>query len=157
MKKNSNDSFYIAVALFACVLGWYFGFYKPQKENQRKNETCEIIAITAFANAFGKLEDIYKSCRSKQLQKIYAETKRKEGIEGASIEDHQKVDALCECAVRGLLKGIVEEWVGKCRADNGQWLQDSQELKKRFIREPKIKDALIESSYETCAMMYRRK
>lgn len=151
MKKKIIIAIIAAVvALAAGTSGWYFGIYKPQKESQRKNETCETIAVTAFINAFGKLDDIYQSCRGHQLRKLYAENKRKEGLDGATLEDHKKVEVLCDCAVKNLLKSIAGEWVGKCREDNMQWIQDSLQIKNRSAKEPGLTDILIEPMYEIC-------
>lgn len=157
MKKKNIIIVTVSLALAGGATGWYFGLYKPKKENQRKTEICENIAVPAFINAFGKLDDVYQSCRSSQLQKLYAENKRRDGLDGATMEDHQKVEAICECAVKSMLKSIAGKWVEECRGDNRQWIQEPLQLKNRFSKEPEIKDVLIESSYETCEMIYNRR
>lgn len=138
----------VALATGASV--WYFGFYKPE---QQEKETCDILAVSAFKNAFGNLDDIYALCRSEQLQKLYTKNKKINGLDGATLEEHQEVENLCECATENLAMSIIGEWSNKCRSGNTQWIQDSQEIKHWFDKEPGTKYLLfIESNYDICEM-----
>lgn len=139
----------IIIAIFMCCggIGWYFGYHKPYKN---KIDTCENLAIGGFINAVGDLDSIYEICKQDKLQKLYDEMKRKEGIDGASLEEHKKVYSLCDCAVRDLSKTIITGWVDKCVAGNEQWIDEAMNAKKRFITEPEAFRMLLELSYEMC-------
>lgn len=150
MKKNNKiiiSLILVGLVFLGCFGGWYFGYHKPHKD---KIETCENLAVGGFMGAFGDLESVYEICKNNQLQKLYAETKRKEGIEGASLEAHQEVYALCECASKELAKSVIRGWVDKCVADDEQWIVDSLNAKKRFENEPESFGMLIEMAYKMC-------
>ena len=148
MKKNAKIILLCVACITILAVGFGTCYNKVQKQRQLR-EKCETVATKSFMITFGTVEDIHKSCKNTQLQKLYDQNKKK-GLNGAILESHQQISATCDCTVKNLYKNVVTPWIDKCLQDDQSWLSESVKLHSIFKQQPTKKLLLIESSYEFC-------
>ena len=154
MGYNMNKVKRIATIAIICIIASAIGVsiynYTQNQKIKKQQEDCQNLAHEFFIDTFGTADDIYDYCKTTKEQELYKKNKKLYGLDGATLEDHQKIFALCECATANLYKTIIQPWLDKCYANDATWLLEPAKMKTTIQKDHKIKNLFIDTSYELC-------